>query len=425
MGQLYDDLEWRGLVHSVTSPDLARLLDDEPLVAYIGFDPTSDSLTLGNLLQIVMLMRLQRGGHRPIALAGGGTGMIGDPGGKSEERQLLTMEQLKANLEAIRAQLERFLDFSPGGAQLVDNGDWLWSVKLLEFLRDIGKHFTVNTMIAKESVKERLQNREQGISYTEFSYMLLQAYDFLQLYDNHGCRLQLGASDQWGNITMGVDLIRRLRGTQAYGLVTPLVLKADGTKFGKSESGNLWLDARRTSPYQLYQAMVRVEDQMVGQYLRYYTFLDHERIEELDRSTEERPHLREAQRELARQVTALVHGPEAAAGAERAAGVLFTEAIAELDEPTLLDAMTEAPSVDIGHSASLVEALVAARLASSNGDALRSLKGRGIYVNNVQQSADRAIGSGDLLHGRYVVLRKGKKDYALLRVAPEPESSVR
>ncbi|HEY2428342.1 MAG TPA: tyrosine--tRNA ligase, partial [Acidimicrobiales bacterium] len=240
---LFAELSWRGLVHQSTDPVLTDLFDRESVVAYVGFDPTADSLTLGNLLGIVTLMRLQRFGHRPIALAGGGTGTIGDPSGKAEERTLLTPAQLAANLAAIHGQLERFLDFGPGGALLLDNGSWLGSVGLLEFLRDVGKHFTVNTMIAKESVRARLAEREQGISYTEFSYMLLQAYDFLRLFDDHGCRLQLGGSDQWGNITAGIDLIRRLGGASAYGLTWPLVTKADGTKFGKSEGGNVWLDA--------------------------------------------------------------------------------------------------------------------------------------------------------------------------------------
>ena len=423
MTKLFDDLQWRGLVHSITSPELPALLDGGSLTAYIGFDPTADSLTIGNLLQIVNLMRLQRNGHQPIALAGGGTGMIGDPGGKSEERQLLTMEQLKANVEGIRLQLERFLDFSgEHRALLLDNGDWLWSIGLLEFLRDVGKHFTVNQMVAKESVKARLENREQGISFTEFSYMLLQSYDFLHLLDHYDCRLQLGASDQWGNITMGVDLIRRVRSAEAFGLVTPLVLKADGTKFGKSETGNLWLDPKRTSPYALFQAMIRVEDTLVGQYLRFYTFLPHERIEELDRATAEHPERREAQRVLAREVTALVHGPDEADGAERAAAALFSEAIAELDERMLLDVFADAPSTTIARSRldgaglPLVDALAETRLCGSKGDARRTVEQGGAYVNNRQvRDVAGVVTAGDLLHDRYVVLRRGKRDHHLLR----------
>ena len=291
----------------------------------MGFDPTADSLHLGNLLGIVTLMRLQRAGHRPIALAGGGTGMVGDPSGKAEERQLLTPDVLAANLAAIRGQLERFLDFGPDQALLLDNGEWLGSLGLLEFLRDVGKHFTVNAMIAKESVRARLSEREQGISYTEFSYMLLQAYDFLHLFESHNCTLQLGGSDQWGNITAGIDLIRRVRGATAYGLTFPLVIRADGTKFGKSEAGNVWLDPARTSPYAMYQFMVRSEDAMVGTYLRLFTFRDREEIEALDAATASHPERREAQRGLAHDVVALVHGEAEAEAAEHASSLLFSE----------------------------------------------------------------------------------------------------
>jgi tyrosyl-tRNA synthetase len=418
MSVLSEELQWRGLIHQVTDDDLLKLLDTESLTAYIGFDPTADSLHVGNLLQLCNLRRVQEAGHRPIALAGGGTGMIGDPGGKSEERNLLSADDLARNLAAIHGQLERFLDFSDGRALLVNNGDWLWDVKLLDFLRDIGKHFTVNQMVGKESVKSRFEGREQGISYTEFSYMLLQAFDFLQLFDQHGCRLQLGGSDQWGNITMGVDLIRRLRGESSYGLTSPLVLKADGTKFGKSESGTVWLDAGKTSPYRFFQFFINSEDAVVGSYLRFFTWLSRSEIEALDAETAEHPERRAAQRALAREVTALVHGRDEADRAERAAAALFSEEIAALDESTLLDVFAEAPSADASSASAptLVGALVATGLAKSNGEARRTVEQGGAYINNVQAREDRSLDPAtDALHGRYVVLRKGKKSFALLR----------
>jgi tyrosyl-tRNA synthetase len=395
------------------------------LTAYIGFDPTSDSLTIGHLQQILLLVRLQRAGHRPIALAGGATGMIGDPSGKSEERSLLGPEELAANLAGIGAQLERFLDFSESAAStramLVDNGSWLGQMGLLQFLRDVGKHFTVNAMIAKESVRARLEEREHGISYTEFTYMLLQAYDFWYLFEQHRCTVQIGGSDQWGNITLGIDLIRRRSGGSAYGLTSPLLLKGDGAKFGKTESGNLWLSADMTSPYALFQYFVRTEDAMVGDYLRRLTFLSRHEIEALDMATAEHPERREAQRALARAVTTLVHGADETAGAERAAAVLFSEEIAGLDERTLLAVFAEAPSTVLAKSAlggaglSVVEALVVAGLDKSNGAARRTVEQGGAYINNRKvDGIDAAIIPTDLLHNRYVILRRGRKDPHLL-----------
>jgi tyrosyl-tRNA synthetase len=338
---LFDDLTWRGLVHQVTDVALAARLDAEPITAYIGFDPTADSLHVGSLQQICTLRRLQQAGHRPIALVGGGTGMIGDPSFKSDERVLLTPDVLATNREGIRAQLARFLDFStPGGADtgalLADNVEWLGEVGLLEFLRDVGKHFSVNDMIRKDSVRARLEGRDQGLSFTEFSYMLLQSWDFVALHDRFGCLLQLGGSDQWGNITEGVDLLRRLRSVHGYGLTSPLVTKADGTKFGKTETGTVWLDAARTSPYQFFQFWFGTVDAEVASFLRRFTFLDHETIEALDAATTSHPERREGQRVLAREVTAMVHGADEAGRAERAAGVLFTADIAGLD-PNLAD----------------------------------------------------------------------------------------
>jgi tyrosyl-tRNA synthetase len=426
MSSLSADLEFRCLVHQVTEPGLLARLDNEQLTAYIGFDPTADSLHVGNLLQICMLRRLQLFGHRPIAVAGGGTAVVGDPGGKTEERSMLDDEQIKANLEGIRPQLEKLLDFSPGAGRsraiLVDNGDWLRPVGLLDFLREVGKHFTVNQMVTKESVKSRLERPEHGISYTEFSYMLLQAYDYLHLFDSFDCRLQLGGSDQWGNITMGIELIRKVRRAEAFGLTSPLVVQSDGTKFGKTESGTVWLDANRTSPYQLHQFLLRVEDSVVGQYLRILTFLDHDTIRELDVATQSRPSERLAQRALARQVCELVHGEAETDRAEKAARALFTEQISELDERALLEVCAEVPthsesmSVLGGPGMPVVDALVEVGLSSSRNQARAAISQGGAYVNNRRVSSfDATIQRDDLLHGRYLVLRKGKRDYHLIR----------
>jgi tyrosyl-tRNA synthetase len=424
---LGDELRWRGLVHQMTDPDtLSKALDHDSLTVYCGFDPSADSLHLGNLLQLCNLRRLQEGGHRPIFLAGGGTGMIGDPGGKTEERTLLTRDRLEANLAGIRPQLERFVDLGAGGGRLLDNGDWLWSLSLLEFLRDIGKHFTVNQMIAKESVRARLEEREHGISYTEFSYMLLQSYDYLHLHDEYGCTLQIGGSDQWGNITMGVDLIRKLRGAQAFGLTSPLILRADGTKFGKTESGvNLWLDRTRTSPYQMYQFLLTTDDAVVGTYLRAFTWLSRERIEELDELTSAHPEQRAAARELAWQVTALVHGDDDARRAEEASRVLFSPEIATLDLDTLTDVVADAPRTAIGpgrlegEGASLVEVLVETQLCSSKKDAHTQIKQGAIAINNQRVSRDdagRRLTTTDLLHGRLALLSRGPRRRHVLEV---------
>jgi tyrosyl-tRNA synthetase len=413
------DLQGRDLVHQMTDPEtLTKALDHDTLTVYCGFDPSADSLHLGNLLQLCNLRRLQEGGHRPIFLAGGGTGMIGDPGGKTEERTLLTRERLEANLAGIRPQLERFVDLGAGGGLLLDNGAWLWSLSLLEFLRDVGKHFTVNQMIAKESVRARLEEREQGISYTEFSYMLLQAYDFLYLHDHHGCTLQIGGSDQWGNITMGVDLIRKLRGAQAFGLTSPLILRADGTKFGKTEAGvNLWLDRRRTSPYQMYQFLLTTDDAVVGTYLRAFTWLPRERIEELDELTASRPEQRAAARDLAWHVTALVHGEEDARRAEEASRVLFSPEIASLDLDTLIDVLADAPRTELprsrleGDGESLIDALVETGLCASKTDARTQIRQGAVAVNNRRVAPDdegRRLTTGDLLHGRLLLLSRGK-----------------
>jgi tyrosyl-tRNA synthetase len=426
MAHFAEDLRFRGLIHQLTDPELEQRLDADRLTAYSGFDPTANSLHVGHLLQVCNLRRLQMAGHRPIALAGGGTGFVGDPGGKSEERSLLSTEQLRSNLDGIRGQLERFLDFSGTGAEsqalLVNNADWLEPMTLFGFLRDVGKHFTVNQMVAKDSVKSRLSRADQGISYTEFSYMLLQAYDFLHLFDAYGCRLQLGGSDQWGNITMGIDLVRKVRQDEVWGLTTPLVLKSDGTKFGKTESGTVWLDARRTSAYRLYQFLLGSEDAVVGTYLRYFTFLDHDAILALDEATATRPERREAQRELARQVCVMVHGTEDTERAERAAAALFSEDVARLDEQSILDVFADAPSTQLtrsrldGDGAELVDLMVETHLAPSRGRARTTIEQGGAYVNNSRvEEVDRTVRVDDLVAGRYLVLRSGKKNYHLVR----------
>ena len=420
---LSSELTWRGLVHQVSDDGLLARLDGEALTAYIGFDPTADSLHLGNLLMLCNLRRLQEAGHTVIALAGGGTGMIGDPGGRSEERNLLTRDQLEHNLRRIEAQLGRFVDLTPGRGLLVDNGDWLWSVGLLEFLRDTGKHFTVNQMVAKESVRSRIERGDEGgisqsgISYTEFSYMLLQAYDFLQLFQRHGCTLQAGGSDQWGNITMGIDLIRRAARASAYGLTTSLVTRADGAKYGKSVAGAVWLDPVRTSPYAMWQFLFNAEDAKVGEYLRYFTWRSQDEVAELDRLTAEAPGKNAAQRVLADDVTAMVHGPDEAARARAAAAALFTADVASLDAATLTAALADAPTLALPPAGlTVVEALVAAGLASSGGAARRLIEQGGVRVNGVKvdrADPERVLTAADALHGRFLLLRKAKSQVVL------------
>jgi tyrosyl-tRNA synthetase len=423
-----DDLDFRGLVHQMSDPALAKRLNGDRLTVYAGFDPTADSLHVGHLLGVLSLRRLQRAGHRPIALVGGGTGMVGDPGGKTEERVLLGADELAGNLAGIRSQLERLLDFGADAGEsraiMVDNGEWLWSVGLLEFLRDVGKHFTVNQMVAKESVRTRLEGREHGISFTEFSYMLLQAYDYLRLFDEHGCRLQVGGSDQWGNITMGIDLIRRKRSAESWGLTWPLIVRPDGSKLGKTEKGAVWLDAERTSPYELYQYFLRTEDALVGTYLRYFTFLDHERIAELDEQVAERPEERQAQTLLAYEVTAMVHGDGEASRAQSASRALFSGEIAGLDEATLLEVFSEAPSSDGamsrlgGPGLGLVDAMVEAGLVSSKAAARRAISQGGAYINFTRErDPERVLTAADLVSGRYVVLSMGRKQHHLVRFA--------
>jgi tyrosyl-tRNA synthetase len=427
---LVDDLRFRGLIHQVTDEALFDKLDAGGLSAYIGFDPTAPSLHVGNLLQLCTLRRLQLGGHRPIALAGGGTGFIGDPSGKSDERNLLDVDELATNLEGIRSQIALFLDFTeeagPNRAVLADNGAWLSTVTLLTFLREVGKHVTVNEMVKKESVRSRIERENQGISYTEFSYMLLQAYDYLRLHQDEGCDLQIGGSDQWGNISLGVEVVGKVTGDRVHGMTTPLVTKADGTKFGKTAGGTVWLDRARTSPYRFYQFFLNTEDARVADYLRFFTFLSHQEIADLDSETAEHPERRAGQRALAVALCDLVHGHAETERAERASEALFEEEIATLDASTLLDVFEDAPSSGIARGSlgsngtpglNIVDALTEAEVCQSKSEARRSIVGGGIYVNNVRvEDPQRTLGEEDLLQGRFVILRKGRRDFHVLRV---------
>jgi tyrosyl-tRNA synthetase len=419
MPTLSEDLAFRGLIHQMTDPDLPKRLDQPGLTVYAGFDPSADSLHVGNLLQLCTLRRFQLAGHRPISLAGGGTGMIGDPGGKEVERQLLTLQTIEGYLEKVRPQLGQFLDLDD--ALLLNNADWLGTLSTLEYLRDVGKHFTVNHMVAKESVRARFERPDQGISYTEFSYMLLQAYDFLRLHLDHGCDLQFGGSDQWGNITMGIELIRKACGDEVWGFTTPLILKPDGTKYGKTETGTVWLDANRTSPFAMYQFFLNTPDEQVGELVRFLTFLDYAAITDLDADTAAHPERRAAQRSLAREVVTLVHGSAEVAKCEEASAALFGTEIAGLSEEMLLAVTEDAPSTDLPRSKlldglTLVDILERTGLAKSKGDARRTIDQGGAYVNNVQQTdLARSLGPADLLHDRYVVLRKGKRDVHVVR----------
>ena len=421
-----DELQWRGLVSQHTD-GVPALLAAGPTSAYIGFDPTGSSLHVGSLVQIMILVHLQRAGHRPVALVGGGTGMIGDPSGKSAERQLQTPEQVAANVAGIRAQLAHFLDFEgPSATRMRNNADWLNALPLVDFLRDTGKHFTVNYMLQKESVKSRM---EAGISFTEFSYMLLQAYDFLELRRRDGVMLQLGGSDQWGNITAGIELIRRVDGVEAQGLTVPLVTTSSGTKFGKTEAGAVWLDATRTSPYAFYQFWLGVEDHDVGRYLRFFTLLPHAEIDVLDAATASAPEQRTAQRALARDVTRRVHGESALEAAEQVSTFFF----GGLDPHELTDEAfgilrIEAPYVETDGAALSAETdaaafdafklLTTAGLAASNGAAKRLLEQGGVSVNKRKiGAAERLIPRADaLLRGGHIVVGKGKRDYAVLKV---------
>jgi tyrosyl-tRNA synthetase len=417
---ILDELSWRGLIAQSTDLDaLRRDADAAPLTLYCGFDPTAPSLHLGNLVQILTLRRFQQAGHRPLALVGGATGLIGDPK-PSSERTLNTKDVVAGWVERIRAQIEPLLDFEgPNAATMVNNLDWTASLSAIDFLRDIGKHYRVNRMLAKEAVSARLQS-DAGISFTEFSYQLLQGMDFLELYRRYGCMLQTGGSDQWGNITAGVDLVHRVEQRAVHALATPLILKADGTKFGKTESGTVWLDPALTSPYAFYQFWINADDRDVVTYLKVFTDLSMEEIRALERSTSERPQARSAQQALARYVTSLVHGPDEARRAEAASQALFGRGeLRELDETTLDAAMAEAPTgqVRMTDQPTIVDLLVASGLVESKGAARRTVREGGASVNN-QRIGDEgwSPGEADLLPGRWLVLRRGRRHTAGVRV---------
>jgi tyrosyl-tRNA synthetase len=454
--KIYEDLQWRGLIANTTfyprpafatGPEDSRppdttyettfnlfpgidpserrsfVPDDKLFTLYCGFDPSSSSLHVGNLVPLLALRRFQLAGHRPIAVAGGATGSIGDPSGRTQERQLLTQEQLAANIAGIKTQLGRFLDFETGvnPARLVDNAGWTNPVSYLDFLREVGKHFSVNMMIAKESVRSRMEDREVGISYAEFSYMLLQAFDFYVLCRDYNCELQLGGSDQWGNITAGIDLCRKKLGRTVYGVVLPLITNSDGTKFGKSVNGAVWLDPQRTSVYRFYQFWINTDDRDVVRYLKFFTFFGPEEIADLEMRHAANPGAREAHKALARDVTTRIHGTDAAQEAIRASDILFGGGLDGVSEGTFAELLGEVPTRDLGldrfsgAGISLVELLVHAELSPSKGQARKDIEGGGVYVNNVREaSPQRAVTTADLLFGRQLLLRKGKKNYAVI-----------
>jgi tyrosyl-tRNA synthetase len=415
---LLDDLAARGLIHDTTDRDaLAARLESGPIGVYYGCDPTADSLHTGNLIGLLVLRRFQDAGHRVVPLAGGATGMVGDPSGRSEERNLLDTATLDHNVAAIKDQMSRLLDFDEGRATLVDNRDWTGEVRLLDFLRDVGKHVTVNQMVARESVKARMAS-EQGISFTEFSYMLLQAHDFLWLHSHLGVEMQIGGSDQWGNIVQGVDLIRRVRGRTVHALSWPLLTAPDGTKLGKTTGARIWLDADKTSPYRFFQHWVQTDDRQVREFLCKFTLLSIEEVDQLVREHEKAPERRRAQRALARVVTGLVHGDEAALAAEQASAVLFGGSTDDIAEGTYVLLTREVPTVDLpperlDSGADLVDALVGSGLVSSRSDARRQLEAGAVYVNGERITDERPLLREDLRYGRYVLLRKGKKSYAV------------
>ena len=423
---IIEELEWRGLVSDCTDREaLTQRLAKGAVTLYCGFDPTADSLHVGNLVPLLALRRFQQFGHKPIIVAGGATGSIGDPSGKSAERQLLTHEQLKANIDGVKKQLAGFLEFDSeaNAALLVDNADWTAPLSFLDVLRDVGKHFKVNAMVAKESVRARMEDRDVGISYTEFSYMILQALDFHHLCVQHECELQIGGSDQWGNITAGIDLIHRRQNRPAFGLTLPLITNADGSQFGKTEAGAVWLDVARTSIYQFYQYWVRVDDRDVVRYLNFFTFLHRDDVEALSRQHSEQPQARIAHKALAKEVTALAHGEAAANEAIRASEILFGGELDGITEATFREIAGEVPTHEIrldrfgGEGLWLPELLHEAGLAQSRGQARKDVKGGGVYVNNRRTDDEQhKLQSGDLLFGKYLLLRRGKRNYAVVLV---------
>lgn len=424
--KILEDLEWRGLLADCTDREtLQKRLDEGPITLYCGFDPTGDSLHVGHLMGQLTLRRFQLAGHHPIALAGGATGMIGDPSGKSAERNLLTREQLAQNVASIKTQLERLLDFetTANPARIVDNADWIAPLTFLDFLRDVGKHFPINIMLAKDSVKSRME-AESGISYTEFSYQLLQAYDFYHLKENLDCELQIGGSDQWGNITAGTDFVRRKIQKPVWGWTFPLITKSDGTKFGKSEGEAIWLDPKQTSPYRFYQFFVNTEDSMVISYLKKFTFLSKPEIEELSEKHAANPGAREAHRKLAREVTAIVHGDAAMRDAVAASEVLFGGGLEEITESSFNEVVAEAPTHEIsrdeisGEGSLLVDLLARSGLSPSKGQARKDVQQGGIYINNIRETEiRRQLTTNDLLFGKFILLRKGRRNYLVLQIS--------
>ncbi|TWT92515.1 tyrosine--tRNA ligase [Neorhodopirellula pilleata] len=425
---LLDELRWRGLLSQITDEEgLAECLNSGMQTVYIGFDPTASSLHVGSMMQLMMLRRFQRAGHRPIALVGGATGMIGDPSGKSEERNLLSAEQLQVNVDGVAAQMRRFLGFEgedgfkgENGALLLNNFDWMKGYSYLEFLRDVGKNFPVGTMMGKESVRSRLSS-EAGLSYTEFSYMLLQAYDFVYLAKEHGCRIQAGGSDQWGNITAGIDLGRRMIGQQLFGMTAPLLTTSDGRKMGKTESGAVWLDAERTSPYAFYQYWINVADDDVMRCIAYLTEIDKTEYDELAEQTASNPGGRAAQKRLAQWMTELVHSTEGIDSAQRATQILFGGELGDTPDSQLREIFADVPSYEVtaeqlgGEGLWIIEALQLVALCSSGGEARRSVKEGGVYLNNVRvDDEQRRIVPSDFGDRSIVVLRRGKRKYALL-----------
>jgi tyrosyl-tRNA synthetase len=425
MQAILAELSWRGLINQTTDDEnLPRLLMEKPRTVYAGFDPTADSLHVGHLMALMILRRFQQAGHRPIALVGGATGMIGDPSGKSEERNLLSPEMLQANIAGMEPQLRRFLDFDRGAhsAVLVNNYDWMGRFGYLEFLRDVGKHFPVNVMLTKDSVRSRLDRSDAGLSYTEFSYMLLQAYDFVHLHEHFGCELQVGGSDQWGNITAGIDLARRLRGVQLYGCTCPLLTRSDGSKMGKTESGALWLAPEKTSPYHFYQYWINLDDAEVGRCLRFFTDLGREETDALLAEHQSDPGKRDAQRRLAAELTRLVHGDEGLRTAQRATDIFFGAEIGQLSDAQLAGIFAHVPSQQLpparlaGNGLPIVDALIEAGLCKNKSEARRVITQGGAYVNNRRvEGLEAQLTPADLASESMIVLRSGKKNYALLR----------
>ncbi len=422
MANILDELQWRGLVHQCTDLTGVQEALRAPTAVYAGFDPTSDSLHVGSLLPLTLLRRFQRAGHRPIALVGGATGMVGDPSGKSDERNLLSKEVLETNVAGIERILRRFLDFDgPNGAIVVNNFDWMQSFSFLDFLRDIGKNVPVNVMLSKDSVKSRLERSDSGLSFTEFSYMLLQAYDFVHLAQHHACKLQIGGSDQWGNITAGIDLGRRMLGQQLYGMTCPLLMTSDGRKMGKTEKGAIWISSEKTSPYLFYQYFVRLDDADVMMTLKYLSDVSREECETLEMAVRDKPHERAAQKRLASALTEMVHGSDGLAAAQQATNTLFGAEIETLSDRDLNEIFAHVPSVTVERTKlfdglPIVEALTLAGLANSKGEARRSIESGAVYVNNRKVPAiDRILREPDLASESVIVLRNGKSKYSLIR----------